>query len=134
MSTAAVPVQRSGILRPALALDAAVSGLNGLVYLAAAGPVGELLGLSPALLRAVGAMFLVWAAFVALVARAPKRAAVTAIIVGNVVWVVDSLVFAAAGWGTPTATGTTWIVLQALVVAGFAVLQVTGRRELPSAR
>lgn len=130
MSTAAIPARRSGILRPALVLDAAVSGANGVVYLAAAGPVGELLGLSPALLRAIGAMFLVWAVVVALAARAPRRGVVTAIIAGNLVWVVDSLVFAAAGWGTPTTIGTVWIVLQALVVAGFAGLQLAGRREL----
>lgn len=130
MSTAAVPLQRSGILRPALVLDAAVSGANGLVYLAAAGPVGDLLGLSPALLRGIGAAFLVWAALVALVARSPRRGAVTAIIVANAVWVVDSLVVAAAGWGDPTTTGTVWIVVQALVVAGFVALQLVGRREL----
>jgi hypothetical protein len=33
-------------------------------------------------------------------------------------------VFAIAGWGSPETAGTVWIVLQALVVAGFAELQV----------
>lgn len=133
MSTSAPSVPaapRAGILRPALLLDAAVSGANGVVYLAAAGPVGELLGLSPALLRGVGAFFLVWAVLVWAVARRPRRAAVTGVIAGNAVWAADSLVVAAAGWGDPTAVGTAWIVLQALVVAAFAALQAAGRREI----
>ena len=37
---------------------------------------------------------------------------------------LGSLVFAIAGWGSPETAGTVWIVLQALVVAGFAELQV----------
>lgn len=130
-TTAAVPLQRQGILRPALVVDAVVSAANGVVYLVAAGPVGELFGLSPSLLRGIAPFLLVWAAAVALVARRPRRGAVTAIIVGNVIWVVDSLVVAAAGWGDPTTAGTVWIVLQAAVVAGFAALQLAGRRELP---
>ena len=46
----------------------------------------------------------------------------------NALWVVDSLVMAAAGWGSPTAAGTAWIVAQALAVAGLAALQVASRR------
>lgn len=135
MSTAAQPASpaafaRSGILRPALLTDAVVSAANGVVYLVAAGPVGELLGLSPALLRGAGAFFLVYAAAVALVARTPRRGTVLAIVIGNAVWAVDSLVAAAAGWGDPTTTGTVWIVLQGLLVGAFAVAQAIGRREL----
>ncbi len=129
----AVPTQRSGLLRPALVADAVVSAANGVAYLAAAGPIGDALGLSSGLLRGVGAFFLVWAVCVALVARTPRRGAVTAVIVLNAVWVVDSLVVAAAGWGDPTTAGTVWIVLQALAVAGLAAAQAVGRRELEGA-
>lgn len=45
------------------------------------------------------------------------------IVAVNAVWVVDSLVALVAGWLTPTAAGALWVVAQAAVVAGFAVLQ-----------
>ena len=120
-----------GLLRIALKLDAVVTGANGLAYLVAAGPIGDALGLSPALLRGAGAFLLVFAALVALTATRPSvpRGAVVAIIAANAVWAVDSLVAALAGWGSPTTAGTVWIVLQAIVVAGFAELQLTGLRR-----
>jgi predicted tellurium resistance membrane protein TerC len=55
--------------------------------------------------------------------------AVLAIVVANAVWAVDSVVAAAAQWGSPTTTGTVWIVLQALTVAGFAALQLASRKR-----
>jgi hypothetical protein len=55
--------------------------------------------------------------------RSVARRAVTAVVAANVVWAVDSVVLAIAGWGSPTAAGTVWILLQALVVAGFAAVQ-----------
>jgi hypothetical protein len=119
------------LLRTALQLDALVTGANGAAYLAAAGPLGDLLGLSPSLLRATGAFLLVFAALVWLVAsRATiSRPAVVAVVVANLLWAIESLVVAIAGWGSPTTGGTVWIVLQALVVAAFAGLQVTGLRR-----
>ena len=112
------------ILRPALLLDAAVTGVNGVAYLAAAGPLEDLLGLPAAWLRTAGVVLVAFAAFVALVSRRPSAAAVAAIVAVNALWVAGSLVFAVAGWGSPETAGTVWIVLQALVVAGFAELQV----------
>ncbi len=112
------------LLRPALTLDAAVTGLNGVAYLAAAGPLEDLLGLPASWLRAAGAVLLAFAVIVALVSRRPTAGAVRAIIAVNVLWAAGSIVFALAGWGSPETVGTVWIVLQALVVAGFAELQL----------
>ena len=112
------------LLRPALVLDAAVTGLNGVAYLAAAGQLEDVLGLPASWLRIAGVVLVAFAAFVALVSRQPSSAAVRAIVAVNVAWVVGSLVFAIAGWGSPETVGTVWIVLQAIVVAGFAELQV----------
>lgn len=119
------------LLRVALRLDALVTGANGLAYLVLAGPLGDLLGLSPALLRATGAFLVAFAAAVALVAARPRPAgaAVLAIVVANAIWALDSVVAAAAGWGSPTSAGTVWIVLQALTVAAFAALQLAGLRR-----
>ena len=56
----------------ALKLDAVVTAANGAAYLVAAGPLGELLGLDPALLRVVGGGLLAFAAVVWLVASAQR--------------------------------------------------------------
>ena len=116
-------------LRTALKLDAIVTGANGAAYLVAAGPLADLLGPSPALLRGVGAFLLAYSGAVWIVASRPRiaPAASLAVIAVNVLWAADSIVFLAAGLSEPTTLGTVWIVMQALVVAGFAVLQAVTR-------
>jgi len=120
-------------LKIALRLDAVVTAANGAAYLTLAGPVGDVLELSPSLLRTAGAFLLAFACVVWLAGTRdrPSRPLVAAIIAANAVWAVDSVVAAAAGWGSPSTTGTVWIVLQALVVAGFAGLQLAGLRRTP---
>jgi hypothetical protein len=119
------------LLRTALKLDAVVTGANGAAYLAAAGPLGELLGLGETLLRATGAFLLVYAAVVWIVGsrREIPRGPVYAIVAANAIWAVDSVVMAIAGWGDPTTAGTVWILMQAVVVAAFAELQLAGLRR-----
>lgn len=118
-------------LRNALRLDAVVTGANGAVYLVAAGPVGDLMSLSPTLLRVAGAFLLAFTACVWLTGsrREIHRPAVVAIIAVNGVWAAGSLVAAVAGWGAPDALGTAWIVAQAVMVGGFAELQLAGLRR-----
>ena len=131
MTTASITTQRTPLLRLALKLDAIVTGANGAAYLIAAGPLGDLLGLSPALLRGTGAFLLAFAAAVYATARRTNipRPAVYAIVAANAIWAVDSIVAAIAGWGTPATAGTVWIVLQAVVVAAFAELQLAGLKR-----
>jgi hypothetical protein len=126
-----ITTERTPLLRLALKLDAIVTGANGTAYLIAAGPLGDLLGLSPALLRGTGAFLVAFAAAVWLTAtrRSISRPAVYAIVAANAIWAVDSIVAAIAGWGTPDTAGTVWIVLQAIVVAFFAELQLAGLRR-----
>ena len=115
----------------ALRLDAVVTAANGAAYLAAAGPLSDLLGLSAPLLRIAGAGLLAFAAVVWLVACAERmsRPAPATIIALNGVWAVGCVVAALAGVGTPTTVGAAWMIAQALVVAGFAELQLTGLRR-----
>ena len=117
------------LLKLALLLDAAVTGANGVAYLVLAGPLGELLGLSETLLRGTGAFLIVFAAAVYATAQRTPRTAVVAIVAANLVWALDSIVAAIAGWGDPATIGTVWIVLQAIVVAAFADLQAIGLRR-----
>ena len=116
-------------LRTALKLDAIVTGANGAAYLVAAGPLEDLLGLSPALLRGIGAFLLLFSAAVWVVAARPQvsSTAALAVIAVNVLWAADSIAFLAAGLSDPTTFGAIWIVMQALVVAGFAGLQAVTR-------
>jgi hypothetical protein len=113
---------RPTLLRDVIRFDAVVTGANGIAYLALAGPLEDLLGLSSPLLRGVGAFLVVYAAFVALAGtRAPML-----VIAANVAWAAGSIVAAIAGWGTPETVGTIWIVLQAITVGAFAELGLAG--------
>jgi hypothetical protein len=134
MTPTSIPItttQRTPLLRLALKLDAIVTGANGAAYLVAAGPLGDLLGLSPGLLRGAGAFLLAFAAAVWVAATRPSipRPAAYAIVGANAIWAIDSVVAAIAGWATPETVGTVWIVLQAIVVAGFAGLQLAGLKR-----
>ena len=116
-------------LHTALKLDALVTGANGAAYLVAAGPLEDLLGLSPALLRGAGVFLLLFSAAVWMVASRPQVSAPAALVViaVNVLWAADSIAFLASGLADPTTAGGVWIVMQALVVAGFAGLQALAR-------
>lgn len=127
MTTTTTPAP--SLLRLALRVDAVVSGLNGAAYLLLAGPLSDLLGLSAGVLRAVGIFLLVYAAAVWLVGDRPASPAVRAVITGNLLWTVGSLAAVATDLGTPTTIGAVWLVLQAVVVAAFAVLQLAGLRR-----
>ncbi len=125
------PFHRAGLLRTALLLDAGVTGANGAAYLVAAPLLHDVLGLPVGALRAVGAFLLVFAAVVLLVGRrSPINVRAAGVVVAlNLVWAVESIAVALLGWGSPTTIGAVWIVLQALVVGGFAALQWAGIRR-----
>jgi hypothetical protein len=120
-------------LRLILKLDAVITGVNGIAYLLLADPLEDLLGLSPNLMRPIGAFLVVFAAAVWLVATRPARPAVLMIVAANAAWALGSLVFAVAGASSPTTAGTVWVVLQALVVGAFAALQALASRPGSSA-
>ncbi|MFJ5832627.1 hypothetical protein [Streptomyces sp. NPDC093089] len=111
-------------VRRFLALDAVVTGANGIAYVAASGPLGELLGVDAGLLFELGLFLTAFAAGVAWLAsrRRPAALAVKAVVDANVVWAVLSVV-ALVAWLEPTAAGLLWTPMQAAAVAGFAGLQ-----------
>ncbi|PNG19478.1 hypothetical protein [Streptomyces cahuitamycinicus] len=117
-------VEPQSMLRRFLALDAVVTGTNALAYLAFSGPLGRFLGVDATLLLALGAFLALYSAGVALLAarRRPPAPGVWAVAEANLAWAAVSLA-ALALWLTPSTPGAVWTVLQALVVAGFAVLQ-----------
>ncbi|MFF2543432.1 hypothetical protein ACFVUY_12790 [Kitasatospora sp. NPDC058063] len=117
-------------VRGALALDALVTGGNGLAYLVLSGPLGELLGAGRTTLVDVGLLLLGYALAVGALAarRRPPVLGVRAVIDVNLAWVVLSLV-AMEVWLEPTTAGSVWIPVQAAAVALFAVLQFTALRR-----
>ncbi len=120
-----------GWLRLVLKLDAAVTGVNGLAYLALAPLLSGLLGIPKEVQQPVGAFLLAYAVAVLVTALRPaiNRTAVGVVIAANALWSIASLAVAFAGALPATTLGSIWIVLQAVVVAGFAVLQSVGLRR-----
>ncbi|MER5732586.1 hypothetical protein ABT084_30380 [Streptomyces sp. NPDC002138] len=115
-------------LRRLLALDAVVTGGNGLAYALFAGPLGRLLGVERTPLLVLGVLLAGYGAAVGLLAsRArPAPGLVMAVIEINCAWVALSLLSLLL-WFEPTTAGLVWIPAQAVVVAGFAVLQWAAR-------
>lgn len=129
MTSITVTADRTKFLRIALALDAVVTGVNGLVYLAAAGPVGDLLGPDATLLREIGAFLLVYGAAVGFLSTRVRPGAVKAVIALNAVWAVASVAAVATGVLGFTTLGAVWAIAQALVVGAFAEAQIMGLRK-----
>ena len=108
---------------PYLLADAVVTGANGLAYVVAATWLADWFGTPEALVRGLGVFLLVVAAGVAFLAtRRPIPRRVTwALVALNGAWVVASVDYAFVK--DLTVLGTTWVLLQAVVVGVFAAGQ-----------
>ncbi|MFF8277843.1 hypothetical protein ACF05T_17300 [Streptomyces lateritius] len=117
------------MVRRFLALDAVVTGGNGLAYVAASGPLGELLGVDSGLLLGLGLFLTVFAAGVGWLASRPRPSTlgVKLVVDANIAWAVLSVV-ALVAWLEPTTAGLLWTPMQAATVAGFAGLQWSALR------
>lgn len=123
------------LLRLALRVDATASGALGVVGVAAAPLLSELLGPPAPLLFGVGVFFVVFALALVVLAARPviPRPAAWMVVVGNSAWVVASVVATVAGWNALTAPGVGVVLAQALAVAVFADLQWLGLRRATAA-
>jgi hypothetical protein len=128
MSVSFVP---SRLLKAALAIDAIASGGMGALLAAGSGPLSGLLGLPQPLLLTAGLVCLAWAAVTGWLARRATltRGAVWAVIALNVLWVLESTVLLISGFVSPTILGTAFVILQAVLVAGFTDAQYLGLRR-----
>ena len=97
----------------------------GILLLAAAGTLAALLGLPVTLLRAVGLFLIPFAAFLLWVARRADtlHGLVRTIVIGNVLWILASILLLVSGAVSPTGLGTLFVVAQAAAVAVFAYLE-----------
>jgi hypothetical protein len=121
----------SRLLRIALLADALATAATGLLLLVFAAPFDTLLGLPAQLSRTLGLALLPYAGLVAYLGTRPhaSRAAVWAVIICNVFWVVDSALLLMGNWIDPTPLGVAFVIVQAIAVAGFADLQFVGLRR-----
>jgi hypothetical protein len=123
------------LLRLSLMIDAVASGATGLLMAALPGPLGAFFGLPPGLVQGVGLFFLPYAAGVAYLGTrpAPARRGVQLVILLNLIWVVDSVLFAAFAGPllglAPSALGIAFVLAQAALVLGFALLQAIALRR-----
>ena len=118
-------------VRRALLADAVATSATGLLLAAGAELLTGWLGLPVALMRYAGLSLLPFAAIVLFVGlrAVPQRAAVMAIIAYNVMWTIDSVLLLASGWVAPTLLGSAFVILQAVTVGGFAMLQWIGMKR-----
>jgi hypothetical protein len=118
------------LLRFALRLDAAASGALGVLSVAAAPALADLLGPGAGALRGIGAFLLVYAAGLVLLAglRSIPRPAAWTVVVGNLAWAAGTTVLAFAVHELTT-FGTVVVLAQAAAVAAFADLQWVGLRR-----
>ena len=127
------PLATTGaFLRNVLLADAIVSGATGALMALAAGILEPVLQVPATLLRIAGLALLPYAAFVAMLARRDvlPRGAVWAVVACNALWAVDCVALLFTGLIYPSVLGVAFVVMQAVVVAAFAELQVVGLRRL----
>ncbi len=119
------------LLRRALQLDGAASGVMGIAFLAGGAVLDSAFGVSSTLLWSVGAFLALYAAALFFIASRPEvnRVAAWIVVVGNVIWTVDSVALLAAGWLDLTLLGEVIVLAQAVAVLGFATLQYLGLRR-----
>ncbi len=120
-------------LRQVLAVDAIASGASGLLMASGATLLGPILGLNADLLLIAGlalAPFVVLVTWLALQEH-PNRAAVQALIVINLAWVIASVALLMIE--QPNVLGYAFVIAQAGFVALMAELQYIGLKRMAAA-
>lgn len=118
-------------LKTVLLLDAAVTGTNGLAYVAGVGFLDSLLGPSTAHLLVIGAFLIACSAVLATIAtRQPiQRGWAMFAIEVNIAWMIGSVAVVLFDWFDLTTTGSIWTILQAGIVGAFAAMQLSALRR-----
>ena len=123
--------------RHTILIDAAATTATALLMLAARGFLYPYFGLeSPELLDMAAAAFVVYAAIIGLAAARPdiSRTTLMTIAGANVAYVIASMILLVTFWPVLHPAGRVLIVVVSLAVEGFALLQFTAARRLPTVR
>jgi hypothetical protein len=124
-------INPSMLLRRALQADAVASGTMAVLLTSAAGALAPALDLPEALLRESGLFLIVYAALVGWLSSraAMPKPLVWAVIAGNALWALGSLVLLVDGPVAPNLLGEAFVAVQAIAVGVFAELQYVGLRR-----
>lgn len=119
------------LLRLALRLDGAVSGLAGALTLALSGWMASMLGAQDVAVIAVGVFMLAYGLSLLLLAQARSAPAVLmwGIVIGNGLWVAGSVALAFSSLIAPTMLGLVVLIGQAVAVFGLTEMQFIGLRR-----
>lgn len=122
---------REQLLRRAIQADALLCAAVGLAFAAAAAPLGALLGIPSLYLLVLGFILLPYAAFLGYTATRERisRRAAWSIIAINALWALDSLILLATGLLPLTTAGWWFVLIQAGIVADFAIVQAIAIRR-----
>ncbi|WP_106396478.1 hypothetical protein [Actinocorallia populi] len=123
--------EASPLLRRVLWIDSVSTAASGVLLLAAARPLEDLLGLPVAWGVPLGIALLGWALAVALVVDHPDTVPrhVAFVIGGNALSAAGLVVLALTDLVPLTGLGVAFMLLMALIVAAYAELQFTGLRR-----
>ncbi|MCD9027198.1 hypothetical protein LDO26_03085 [Luteimonas sp. BDR2-5] len=113
-------IARPRLLGQILHADALSTGAVAVIMLAAAAPLAAWTALPAMLLQGVGVALLPFAAWLAWLARRPTRGAAAVVVAVNALYAIDCLALPLLGWVQPNALGFAFLLLQAVVVGGFA--------------
>ena len=124
-------LQVSPLLRFALRLDAVATAATGAAMAGLAGTLEPLLQLPANLLGAAGLFCLAYAAVIGVLSlRATlPRWAVWTVVIGNALWALECAALTFVGGLSPSALGIAFLLVQAVVVFGFAELQYLGLKR-----
>ena len=124
------------MLRTVLKINALISGATGLAAALFAGRIDRLIGSdAETIVRVVGIGLVAFAVVLYVVSKAETSALRTGgwiITVADIAWVIASIAAVAAGWFNTS--GNLIVLGVAAVVAGFAVGEIIGLRQLDSDR
>ena len=124
--------EHKSLLHKVLRLNAAFSGLFGLVFILIPAKVSGMFGLSNELaITITGALLIGWEIFVFQLVRQHQisLAGVWAIILGDLTWVLGSIALLLGRWLPLTNTGFWFVAIIADIVLLFAILQYIGLRR-----
>lgn len=124
---------KSNLLSRTLQGNGIFSGLSGIVFIVAAGPLATFLGLdAPLVLMIIGVSLLLYAVgLFQTAAREPlNRSFVVTTIVLDAAWVAGSWLLLLTGWLPLTTEGKWAVAIVAEIVSVFAILQYIGLRRM----
>lgn len=121
----------SPMLRFALRLDAVASAAVGAITCLGVQSVPALLGAPSPYVLGAGLFMLAYGAAIGWLSTRERidSRLVWAVIIGNLVWALDSVLLAGSGWISPQTLGLVLLLGQAFAVAVFAELQYLGLRQ-----